>query len=241
MDYHDNKQVRKAVIKLFRSVERDTSKLVDFLKESDYFEAPSSSRFHGAFKGGLAAHSLAVYNIALALSETGYYGTGLHDSLKVCCLCHDLCKIGVYQLGGEPCTEKQLHFLTKLISKADSSTYELLDKSGFTDSDYKFSKTVASKLIDWLNSGANGDIPEITDEWSFDDPLPLGHGSKSLLITSQYLELTDEEKLTINWHMGPFDLPSYKGLESFGKALKISRLPLLLFSADMAATHTLGI
>ena len=36
-------------------------KLLDYLKKSDFFTAPSSTRFHGSYEGGLVEHSVNVY------------------------------------------------------------------------------------------------------------------------------------------------------------------------------------
>ena len=40
----------------------DMERLLRQLEESDFFEAPASSRYHNSFKGGLCAHSLNVYD-----------------------------------------------------------------------------------------------------------------------------------------------------------------------------------
>ena len=34
-----------------------------FLESSDFYEAPASTRYHGAYKGGLIEHSYKVYEI----------------------------------------------------------------------------------------------------------------------------------------------------------------------------------
>lgn len=36
-------------------------KLLEWLKSTDFFTAPASTRFHGAYLGGLVKHSLNVY------------------------------------------------------------------------------------------------------------------------------------------------------------------------------------
>ena len=36
-------------------------KLLEFLERSDFFTAPASTRYHGAYEGGLLRHSLNVY------------------------------------------------------------------------------------------------------------------------------------------------------------------------------------
>ncbi|MFR9255161.1 MAG: hypothetical protein ACLVJ6_06390 [Merdibacter sp.] len=56
---------KERFIELYRTyIHRDGSeKLLEFLmsRSSDFFEAPASTRFHGAYKGGLVDHSLNVY------------------------------------------------------------------------------------------------------------------------------------------------------------------------------------
>ena len=37
-------------------------KLLEYLEKSDFFTAPSSTRFHGSYEGGLVQHSLNVYH-----------------------------------------------------------------------------------------------------------------------------------------------------------------------------------
>lgn len=38
--------------------------------------------------------------------------------------------------------------------------------------------------------------------YDFNDPLPMGHGEKSVYYISKFMELTDSEVLAIRWHMG---------------------------------------
>ena len=45
-------------------------KLLDYLEnKSDFFTAPSSTRFHGAYEGGLVQHSVNVYHCLKAYLE----------------------------------------------------------------------------------------------------------------------------------------------------------------------------
>src|SRR3989344_431989 len=50
----------------------------------------------------------------------------------------------------------------------------------------------------------NGERSE-TKLYNFDDELPLGHGSKSVYLASQFIRLSTTEALLIRWHMGGFD------------------------------------
>lgn len=41
--------------------------------------------------------------------------------------------------------------------------------------------------------------------YKYYDPLPYGHGEKSVYMISGFMKLTREEAMAINWHMGAFD------------------------------------
>ncbi len=89
-------------IELLSSVHRDgVNDLVSYLvNDSDFMTAPASTKYHGAFKGGLCAHTLAVYDYIIKLNDvyTEMNGEGFDlDSLKIVALLHDLSKIGQYE------------------------------------------------------------------------------------------------------------------------------------------------
>ncbi|MDD7184964.1 MAG: hydrolase [Ruminococcus sp.] len=78
-------------------------KLLEYLKSnsSDFFTAPSSTRYHGAYEGGLVEHSINVYhclvdylsrNRAKELYQMDYSS----ESVAIVSLLHDLCKINFY-------------------------------------------------------------------------------------------------------------------------------------------------
>ena len=83
---------------------------------------------------------------------------------------------------------------------------------------------------------------EATGQWekvptfNFDDPLPYGHGEKSVYIISGFMRLTREEAMAIRWHMG------FSGAEDknmVGRALEKYPLAFALSVADMEATYFL--
>ena len=41
--------------------------------------------------------------------------------------------------------------------------------------------------------------------YKYYDPLPYGHGEKSVYMISGFMKLTRDEAMAINWHMGAFD------------------------------------
>lgn len=83
---------------------------------------------------------------------------------------------------------------------------------------------------------------EATGQWDkvptffYEDPLPYGHGEKSVYIISGFMRLTREEAMAIRWHMG-FSGAEDKNL--VGKALEQYPLAFALSVADMEATYFL--
>lgn len=91
-------------LNIFDSViKRDgADKLRNYLISSDFFVAPASSKFHCAYEGGLCAHSVNTYKRLLnnVQNEYGekweeYYS---HETIAICGLMHDLCKIDFYKV-----------------------------------------------------------------------------------------------------------------------------------------------
>lgn len=82
-------------IKVAKSIERKgNADFLDWLiEETDFIKAPASTRFHGAYEGGLVIHSLMVYKNLLYLAKNHY--TDL-DTLKIVSLYHDVCKANFY-------------------------------------------------------------------------------------------------------------------------------------------------
>ncbi len=79
-------------------------KLLEYLlsKNSDFFIAPASTRFHGDYECGLSAHSVNVYhNLCDYLARPrclSEYGMKYSDeSIAIVSLLHDVCKINCYK------------------------------------------------------------------------------------------------------------------------------------------------
>ena len=77
--------------------------LLEYLKKSDFFTAPASTRFHLACEGGLVEHSVNVYLRLKSLLDLEYgekrpeiYSD---ETVAICGLLHDVCKIGVYAVS----------------------------------------------------------------------------------------------------------------------------------------------
>ncbi|MBM6938029.1 hydrolase [Pseudoflavonifractor phocaeensis] len=186
---------REEFIELYTThIHRDGSAaLLDYLtSRSDFFTAPASARFHGAYAGGLCDHSVNVYHCLtdyLARERVQeLYGLDYPpESVAVVSLLHDLCKIGCYKSG------------TRNVKNAEGK---------------------------W----------EAVPTFHFEDPLPYGHGEKSVYIISGFMRLTREEAMAIRWHMG------FSGSEdprTIGQALEQYPLAFALSVADMEATYFL--
>lgn len=70
-----------------------------------------------------------------------------------------------------------------------------------------------------------------------EEKFPYGHGEKSVFIITQYMRLTAEEAMAINWHMGGFDERVRGGSYALSEALAKYKLVLLLHIADLTATY----
>ena len=186
---------KEEFIEIYRSniTRAGADALLDYLEnKSDFFTAPASARYHGAYVGGLCDHSVNVYHcLADYLARERVqelYGLEYSDeSVAVVSLLHDVCKIGCYKAG----------------------TRNVKDETG-----------------KWHS------VPTFT----FDDPLPYGHGEKSVYIVNGFIRLSREEAMAIRWHMG------FSGTEdprTVGRALQSYPLAFALATADMEASYFL--
>ena len=146
------------IIAMLADVDRPgMAHVIDDMVARKYFRGPASTRYHGNFEGGLAAHSMAVYEV---FSErVKEYGLDVpEESIRICSFLHDYCKIGAYE----------------------------------------------------KNPLKNGAI-SLTKPWRMKQEIPLGHGEASVMqLLELGLKLTDQEKVIIRWHMGPYEGEPWK-------------------------------
>lgn len=186
-------QYKNEFIALYtNNVKRDgADKLLDYLLSNDFFTAPASARFHASYEGGLCYHSVNVYNrlVKLVKADLGddYAKTFSDETLAICGLLHDLCKVNYY----------------------------------------------TTEMRNVKENGAWVQKPFYRVEEKF----PYGHGEKSVFIASQYIKLTAEEAMAINWHMGGFDERVRGGSFALSDAYAKYKLALYLHTADILATY----
>lgn len=189
-----------------------SDELLQWLEVTDFFSAPASTRFHLAEEGGLVEHSVHVYDRLQALFQWEFTNGAMptrdqNESIAICGLLHDICKVNVYQQ--EPKNRK---------------TYD--------------PEKVAAAEPWQVKHDALGDfIWETIMGYKFEDPLPYGHGEKSVYIISSFMKLTREEAMAIRWHMGFSDNDFKAGGYSVGNIFEQFPLAVLTHIADLQATY----
>lgn len=179
-------------IKLLKSTNRDgIDNLIEFIKKSDFFKAPASTRFHGSFENGLLEHSMKVYEILKQKVATSVVKINTPaESIIIIGLLHDLCKTNYYK------------------------------------TDFRNAKNALG-------------VWEKVPYYTVDDTIPYGHGEKSVMMITEYIKLTPEEKYAIRWHMGYTEPKELYG--TIGEAYKKYPIALLTHEADLEATYFFNI
>lgn len=85
---------------LLRSTERaGMDSLMEFIRKSDFYTAPASTRYHSCHEGGLLEHTLNVYDRLVSKFNDELWKDKVDvgsDSLIIAALLHDLCKCYFY-------------------------------------------------------------------------------------------------------------------------------------------------
>ena len=199
---------------LLKSTNRDgIDKLIEFIRKSDFYTAPASTRFHNCHEGGLLEHSLNVYDCLYnKVKSTDVFKKALSDSSKefwdtdefektivIVALLHDLCKMFMYEV-------------------------EMKNKKIYSDHG---SKKDSQGRYDW----------ESVPGYTVNDRVPYGHGEKSVMMIEQFIMLTKEERFAIRWHMG-FTEPK-ENWNTLNAAIRMYPLILAVHEADLEATYML--
>lgn len=182
-------------------------KLLAYIRKSDFYKAPASTKYHLSCEGGLLQHSLNVLDalremmtkendgrndygtpkIKYHYSVAGKFVTTIpEESLIIIALLHDICKT---------------YFYTTSMRNAKN------EQTG------KWEK-----------------VPYFT----VNDRMPLGHGDKSVMIIKQYIDLTTQEMYAIWHHMGYTDTSDTLTISN---AIDQYPLIWAMHTADMMASH----
>ncbi len=89
--------------------------------------------------------------------------------------------------------------------------------------------------IDYRNAKNSLGVWEKVPYYTIEDTIPYGHGEKSVMMLTEYIKLTNEEKYAIRWHMGFTEPKELYG--TLGEAYKKYPVALLLHEADLETTY----
>ena len=93
----DGEEQKQEFIHLLSFVERDgVQSLLEWLESTDFYTAPASTKYHGAYAGGLLEHSLNVFRRLVKRCPAADM-----DTLTITALLHDVCKVDFYEKEGE--------------------------------------------------------------------------------------------------------------------------------------------
>ena len=93
--------------------------------------------------------------------------------------------------------------------------------------------------VDYRNAKNELGVWEKVPYYTVDDTIPYGHGEKSVMMITEYMKLTVEEKYAIRWHMGLSEPKELYG--TLSQAFSKYPLALMLFEADLEATYLFDI
>ena len=121
--------MKKEIIELLQRVKREgINSLIDWLiYHTAYFEAPASTKYHHAYEGGLAQHSLNVYKTLLDVLKMKQFCKSFvinYDSIILSALLHDVCKTNFYKISEKNVKNEQT-------GKWEKENYYTVDDSHF--------------------------------------------------------------------------------------------------------------
>lgn len=89
---------REKFLEIVKEIKRPgIDALVEWLSNgSDFFTAPASTKYHGAYEGGLVEHSLDVYDCFKKIQSAFPDIKIPEESVIIATLFHDICKVNFY-------------------------------------------------------------------------------------------------------------------------------------------------
>lgn len=92
--------MKEKYLNLLRSTGREgMENLINYLEhKTDFFTAPASTKYHGAYEGGLLEHSLDAYEHMMKLSRIYQLSEINESSIVITALLHDICKVNFYKI-----------------------------------------------------------------------------------------------------------------------------------------------
>lgn len=88
---------------------------------------------------------------------------------------------------------------------------------------------------DYRNAKNELGVWEKVPYYTVEDTIPYGHGEKSVMMITEYMKLTPEEKYSIRWHMGYTEAKEL--YNAIGATYTKYPIALLTHEADLEATY----
>lgn len=129
-----------------------SKKLLEWLKGTDFFTAPASTRYHCACEGGLLKHSINVYNVMMKHFEKT---KDSKESFAIVSLLHDICKVQYYKISQRNVKNEVTGTWEKVpfYSVEDAFPYGHGEKSVFLIERFMRLKTAEAMAIRWHMGG----------------------------------------------------------------------------------------
>lgn len=90
--------IKESYLNILNTIDRPgKDKLIEYLEKSTFFTDPASCNEHNSYEGGLAEHSLNVYNILERNCTLIPEMDKFKESIKIVGLLHDICHTGTFQ------------------------------------------------------------------------------------------------------------------------------------------------
>lgn len=184
-----------------------------YLRSTSFYEMPASTVFHGNHAGGLFEHSAAVFESLSQMTEELNLTWDRPESPYIVAFGHDVCKIDAYTMR--------------------DPGWEVLSDDGYGNIE------VRCKYCGFPYDYKDEYCPKCDAHmgiWVHNPKHPRGHADLSLKMLSEAgIELTDEEKACIRWHMGAFD--DVQNWSNYTEAIRKFPNVLWTHTADMVAAH----
>lgn len=191
LEYEKNLTTNRR-IELFNGMMKDkiSNEFYNWLIQNGFFTQPASTKYHGAYEGGLFDHSYEVTQILLDMTQRLNLQWTRPESPYIIGMFHDLCKIDNY--------------LT------------IIDEPGET-------------------MMGTGEVKgkEVHFEYN-PNTILKGHADKSIMLLSQFVNLTEEEMLCIRFHMGAYE--GQDQWDNYDNAIRKYETVLFTHTADMYAS-----
>lgn len=188
LEYEKNLTTNRR-IELFDGLMKDkiSNEFYDWLIKNGFFTQAASTKYHGAYEGGLFDHSYEVTQVLLDMTQRLNLQWTRPESPYIIGMFHDLCKIDNYQT--------------------------VVDEPGET-----------------MMGTSNVKGREIHFEYN-QNCILTGHADKSIMLLSQFVNLTEEELLCIRFHMGAYE--GQDQWDNYDKAIRKYETVLFTHTADM--------